>query len=153
MKAKSSPANFNYVKSSGDAGSFAASRAQWGPPFPGGCHPPAPVPVVLNKGCGQRQWRRWGAFLIVLLCCASSGTAQDPGSRTHTVSMVSAHPISVLGYKTTQQAHFLVSASFCRTNSSKEEKKSAVSHSHDRQAWEMMFKGMEKQPDCVWDFR
>ena len=120
-KAKRSLANFNYVKSSGDAGSFAASQTRRGHPFAREVPPrsPGPCPVEQRLQADTKEV----SFLIVLLCCASSNTAQHPGSRTATVSMVSARPISVLGYKTTQQAHFLVSASFCRTNSSTAKKK------------------------------
>lgn len=73
--------------------------------------------------------------------------------------MVSARPISAVGYKTTHQAHFLVSASFGRTNSSKEKKNnnkkpirqhfSAVSTASLRSGARAV-KRMEEQPGSVW---
>lgn len=88
-------------------------------PSPAGSGWATPQHDPTAETAGGWQRRRSGALP---LCCASSGTTRHRASHTATVSMVSARPISVLGYETTQQAHFLVSASFSRTNSSKEEK-------------------------------
>lgn len=95
-------------------------------------------------------------FLIVLLCCASSNPRQHPGSRTATVSMVSARPISVRGYETTQQAPFPVSASFRGTDRGTATHGAAVSRRHlpKPQGWrEGCAKGWETSPVCAWHAR
>lgn len=85
-KAKRSLQIFNYMKSSGDPRSFAASQTPQGHPFaveaPSlACATPQPL-SHRTKDCGRTQRRHLGTFLIVLLCCGSSNTTQHPGSRT-----------------------------------------------------------------------
>lgn len=113
-KAKRSLANFNYVTSSGGVGSFAAFLKPVGSPLCWRDATPQPTSEDTKEAL---KYIPHCSF-----CCTSSNTSQHLGSHTAMVSMVSACPISALGYETTQQAHFLVSASLCRTNSSAAEK-------------------------------